>query len=118
MGSLRNEAQKVLDEARDAICWIAVWKEGRSWHTSTLWLDYDAHTGRFTEIEEYNLDELRDIARLDPNAIIINGYHFNLGSLEEMTRDTLANALRWHYEDLHDAQLADTLIDFCGGGAE
>lgn len=113
MSSLKNEAQKILDEARDAICWIAVWREGRGWHTSTLWLDYNPHTGNFTEIEQYDLDELRDIAKTDSHALLINGYYYNLGSLEEMTRDGLANALRWHYENLRDAQLANALIGLC-----
>ena len=30
-----------------------------------------------------------------------------------MTRDSLANAIRWHYEDIRDAQLKDALISLC-----
>lgn len=112
MGSLRDEAQGILEEARDAICWIALWKTGRSWHTMTFWPEYNNHTHRFDAFEDYDLNELKNIAKLDPSAIFINGYYFNIGSLEDMTRDGLANALRWHYEDLRDAQLVDAIIDF------
>lgn len=110
MASLRTEAQDVLYEARDAICWIAVWKDGKGWCAMTFWPQYDESSCRFTEVENYELEQLQNIVRLDPRAIFVNGYYFNLGSLENMSRDSLANSLRWHYEDLRDAQLVDALI--------
>lgn len=113
MASLKHEARNVLAEARDAICWIAVWKDGvggRSWNAMTFWPEYDEKTCRFTEIEDYELEQLRNIHKIDPNAIFINGYYFNLGMLEEMTADSLTDALRWHYEGVMDAQLSDALL--------
>lgn len=32
MASLRNIVREYCDEIADGICWIAVWKEGRSWN--------------------------------------------------------------------------------------
>lgn len=113
MASLRIAAQDVLCEARDGICWIAVWKTGRSWNTMTFWPMYDERTGRFSEVDKDDLEQLQNIVSVDPNAIFLNGYYFNLGSLEEMTRDSLTNAIRWHYEDIRDAQLKDALISLC-----
>lgn len=113
MASLKNEARYVIDEARDAICWLAVWKTGRSWHISTVWPEYDTNIDKFIGIDGDELKELQETAKADSNALLINGYYYNLGSLEDMTRDGLANALRWHYEDLRDAQLADALISLC-----
>lgn len=113
MASLKSEARNVLNNARDAICWIAVWKDGkggRSWYAMSFWPDYDENTCRFTGIEDYELEQLRNIHKLDPHAIFVNGYYFNLGDLEEMTVDSLTNTLRWHYERLMDAQLSDALI--------
>ena len=36
--------------------------------------------------------------KVDANAIIVNAYYHNLGPAE-MTRDSLANALRWQYDN-------------------
>ena len=41
---------------------------------------------------------LREILKVDANAIIVNAYYHNLGPAE-MTRDSLANALRWQYDN-------------------
>ena len=106
-------AQTVLIDAQNAICWLAVWKEGRSWNIKAFWPAYNEHNNRFEEVEDCDLDELRNISEIDPNAIFINGYYFNLGSLEEMTRESLAAAIKWHYEKLYDAQLTDALISLC-----
>ena len=37
MASLRNCARSIREEAADGICWIALWKEGRSWNVDTIW---------------------------------------------------------------------------------
>lgn len=39
MATLRNAAQNVLNEAREGIAWIALWKEGRGWETSRFYLE-------------------------------------------------------------------------------
>lgn len=62
----------------------------------TFWPDVkdDAPTLGFDDDET---QQLVNIAKLDPQAVIVNSYYHNLGSIEEMTRDTLANAIRWQY---------------------
>lgn len=96
MATLRQEAQDVLTEARDGIAWIAIWKDGRGWCCMTFWPDVkdDAPTLGFDDDET---QQLINIAKLDPQAVIVNSYYHNLGSTEEMTRDTLANAIHWQY---------------------
>ena len=37
MANLRTTAQQVLEEARDGIAWIALYKEGRGWRASCFW---------------------------------------------------------------------------------
>lgn len=96
MASVRETAQQVLDTAKNGIGWIAFWKDGRGWDASEFWPDFDEKSGTLT-FEDYDQDELREILSKDPNAIIVNSYYFNLGIPEEMTRDSLANALRWQY---------------------
>ena len=96
MASMRTAAQNVLCEAREAIAWIALWKDGRGWNTEAFWPDYDSRVDRLT-FEEDDLPEISDILAKDPNAIIVNSWIHNLGPVDEATRETLADGLRWQY---------------------
>jgi hypothetical protein len=106
MASLRIEAQDVLDVARDGIGWIALWKVGRSWRTFSFWPEI----GRDDELifEDYEIEQLKNILALDQNAILVNSWYHNLGGLEDLTRDRLADALRWQY-DLQHYTVADVI---------
>ena len=109
MASIRNAAQWVLDDCRDGIGWVVIWKEGRSWDSRRMYgVDFDerSYTAKLEDDEE--LEELQSILAIDPHAIIVNGYYHNLGDPECMTRDTLADALRWQYE-LQNATVANFL---------
>lgn len=97
MASIRQAAQDVLAEAREEIAWIAVWKDGCGWMTMCFWPDFTEKTGEFT-FEDYDQEYIENIVKQDSKAIIVNGYYDNLGSAETMTRESLAEALRWHYE--------------------
>ena len=103
MASLREEARWILGEARDAICWIAVWKTGRSWNIETLYgVEYDEGRTYPRRESSWKIDEdderrLREICEEDQNAILVNGYYCNLGSLEEMTLDSLIDGIRFQY---------------------
>lgn len=108
MASIREAAQNVLEEARDGIAWIAVWREGRSWNSETFWpTDFDEMTNRFTFYDEDRI-RLEAIVEADELAAFVNGYYCNLGGVDDMTRDSLADALRWQYEGGH-ARLSDDL---------
>lgn len=109
MASLRTEAQDVLDIARDGIGWIALWKSGRSWTAFPFWPDIDRNNN--LTFEDYEIEQLQNILALDRQAILVNSWHHNLGDTECMTRDTLAEALRWQY-DLQHYTVADVLS--CG----
>lgn len=109
MASIRNAAQWVLDDCRDGIGWVAIWKEGRSWESERIYgVDFDEHTYTATIDDADELERLQAILAFDPHAIIVNGYYHNLGDPECMTRDTLAYALRWQYE-LQNATVANFL---------
>lgn len=107
MASIREAAQNVIGEGRDGIGWIALWKQGRGWETAAFWPDYNERANTLA-FESYDMPEIIEILEQDPDAIIVNSYVHNLGSVEEMTRDTLANALRWQY-DLQNSKIADYL---------
>ena len=106
MASLREEARWVLEDARGGISWIAVWKTGRSWHCQTiLGLEYEEgnhwlkRESRWTTDDPDDIATLREIFAEDENAILVNSYYCNLGGMEDLTLQTLVNALRWQYED-------------------
>lgn len=96
MASLKSEAKRIADEAKEAIAWIAVWREGRGWRCESYYLDYDERKDRF-EIGEEDKQALKEIVDADANALLVNGYYMNLGSLEEMTLASLVDGLRWQY---------------------
>lgn len=106
MASIRQAAQDVLDEARDGIAWIAVWKDGKGWMTRTYYPDIDRQGNLI--FEDYDLESLRTLVEFDPDAILVNGFYWNLGDLDVMDRDSLANALRWQY-NMGRAKVAYTL---------
>ena len=109
MASIRQIAQDVLYEARDGIAWIVLYKEGRSWNAECFWGLFDKQEVFTTDYPE-DAERLREILSIDPNAIFVNAYLHNLGPIDdEMTRDTLAKALRWQY-DMQYFRLADTSI--------
>lgn len=106
MASIRQEAQDVLDVARDGIGWIVLYKNGRGWNSMTFWPDVDKHGNPF--FEEFDLEGLQNILTIDPRACLLNGWWHNLGDTEHMTRDSLAEFLRWQYNLGHNL-LADAL---------
>lgn len=110
MASLRTIARNNLEEAREGIAWIALYKEGRGWQAACFWPDIDRED-RLVFEDASNLAELKKILTIDPHAIFVNGWYSNLGPIDEMTIDILANALRWQYESQHN-QLADTNLDW------
>ena len=107
MASLRYAAQCVLDECREGIAWVVVWKEGRGWETSRFYLEYNERSNTVRLDWPEDLETLQGILAIDQSAIIVNSYVHNLGVFDgQCTRDDLAGALRWQYELQH-ATLAD-----------
>lgn len=93
MSAINQIAKEYADEIREGIAWVIVWKTGRSWHASAVWLNPDTDT---FEIDD--LSTVRKVLEEDPNAIMVNGYycgHFG----EEMSETDIAEAIRWDYEN-------------------
>lgn len=93
MAALNKIAREYADEIRDGIAWVIVWKTGRSWNATAVWLNPDDDT--------FELDDLttaREVLAQDPGAVMLNGYycgHFG----EDMTVAELVDGIRWHYEN-------------------
>lgn len=93
MAALNEITREYADELRGGIAWVIVWKTGRSWNATAVWLDPDSDT-----FEPYDLDTAREVLEKDPGAVMLNGYycgHFG----EDMTVAELARGIRWHYEN-------------------
>ena len=105
MASIRAAAQSVIEEVRDGIGWIALWKEGRGWNSASFWPDYNEKDDTLT-FDSDDAETIAEILEKDPNAIIVNSWVHNLGPTEEATRETVSEALRWQY-DLQHAKIAD-----------
>ena len=111
MASLREEARWILDTARDGILWFAVWKTGRSWHIREIYsAEYCPHNWKSPEKWEIDADDLQTLEEIyaeDENANLLNGYYRNIGSLEEMTLESLMDGIRFQYD--HGGNLEDIL---------
>lgn len=105
MSSLRDEAKFYFDDFQDAIGWMLVWKEGRSWNIERMYETEYEETNRLLRIpahwtiSEDNKAEIERVLAIDPNAVLINGYYYNIGSLEEMTLTSLVDGIRFQYRN-------------------
>lgn len=99
MATLRQTAQDMIDIAREGIGWIALWKDGKGWMAMDYYPDIDRDDNLI--FEDYDIDSLQNIVKLDPRAILVNGWYHNLGDTTCMTRDSLTEALRWQYNIQH-----------------
>ena len=70
MAALNTIARDYADEIRDGIAWVIVWKTGRSWNATAVWLDPDTDT-----FEPDDLDTAREVLAQDPGAVMLNGYY-------------------------------------------
>ena len=103
MAALRDIARSFAAEIRDGIGWVIVYRTGRSWHGVTVWSDVASD-----EWETDDINEALDVLKVDPKAVLLNGYycgHF----AEDMTIDQIAAGIRWHYENGYN-QLATTEV--------
>lgn len=106
MATLKQNAQYMIDVAREGIGWIALWKDDKGWMTMDYYPDIDRDNRLI--FEDYDIDSLQNILKVDPRAILVNGWHHNLGDTTCMTYDSLAAALRWQY-DLQHYTVADAI---------
>ena len=106
MASLKEEARFILDDARDGIAWLAIWKTGHTWHAEAMYSDdveytegrrYPRRTESSWRIEDEAAARLREIWAEDHNAILVNPYYDNLGPFEEMTLASLIDGIRFQY---------------------
>lgn len=74
MASLRKLIADRIDVITEGVEWLVFYKDGRSWNVSTYFPeDGDYETGYDFLYDD--VDEMREILKTDPKAIIVNGYY-------------------------------------------
>lgn len=97
MAALKEIAREYAAEIRDGIGWVIVYRTGRSWHALTVWSDLGNN-----EWETDDINDALEALRLDPRAVVLNGYY--LGHFGDMTIDDflLCRAPpKWRHYALH-----------------
>ncbi len=64
MAAINTIAKEWAGELRDGIAWVIVWKTGRSWNATAVWLNSEDDT-----FEPEDLEQARKILAQDPNAV-------------------------------------------------
>ena len=96
---MRDLARQTIGEMRDGICWLAVWKENKTWQYDIFWpMDVDDTEPVF---EPDDMPRLQDIHDIDSGAILVNSYYSNIGPYEDMTIRSLQDGLSWCYNERH-----------------
>ena len=92
MASLREAVKDWQDELRAGIAWVAFWREGRSWSSDYIYLEMD------DTLTPEDRGRLQEIQRIDPAAVVLNGYYCGyLG--EDMNLAELTAGVRRHYDN-------------------
>lgn len=101
MSSIRAIASEYKEEIQDGICYVALWKVGRSWNATTFYPDLDDDEQLIFDDPE-DIAELKKIVSEDEDAVLLNACYDNLGGTSDeedcANAKTLANFLAWQYE--------------------
>ena len=99
--TLRDMIRYMGWKLRNGYAWVIFYREKRSWYTETVYLQGNELQGNGFQRNRWrqkDLAEAAKILKIDPNAVLLNGYY--CGHLaEDMTIDELAAGVRWHYEN-------------------
>ena len=104
MASIKSVAKTEAETLRNGIAWAIIYRIERSWYSTSIYLDLDTD-----KLQAQDVDELREIARKDPNAVILNSHYCGHLS-EDMTQQEIVNSIRWNYEHRYNL-LTDFLDD-------
>lgn len=99
MASIRAIATEFNNDIQDGICWVAIWKNGRSWCGEFF---YDDCRGSYEDgyyFSKEDIWKMEAIMNEDSNAIMINGYYTNCGTDEnrQVPVSDIINCIEWNY---------------------
>lgn len=106
--TLNQIARDYRDEICGGIPWVVVYKQGRSWYAKAFWPeDGEYDTGYIFDRED--LQELEEIACVDPKAICFNGYY--MGFDDDFTTVEIEAKIRRFYTQRFN-QLQTDFLDY------
>lgn len=95
MASLRNIIRERWENITSGIAWVVIYKEGRSWKCNAFWPDGGDYEDGFT-FDKGDLEQMVEIAKVDPKAICFNGYFNGIG--DNFTLADIENKVLSFYE--------------------
>ncbi len=99
MAALKEVCKYYKGDIEDGCCWVAIWKEGRSWRGEAFYQEDGGYNEgyRFT-VED--MERMQDIIKADHKAVMLNGYYTNCGAHEDGGAVPLADIIagvEWNY---------------------
>ncbi len=82
MASIREIVRWYNDEIQDGIAWVAIWKEGRAWKAEAFWIEDGSYDDGYI-FEREDRERMEEIIKIDPRAVMLNGYYCNVGAIED-----------------------------------
>ena len=98
MASIKEIVRYYNDEIQDGIAWVAIWKEGRSWKAEAFWAEDGGYDDGYT-FEREDMERMEEIIKIDPRAVMLNGYYCNCGAVEDGTAPIadIVCGVEWNY---------------------
>lgn len=109
MAALREMVRWYNDEIQDGICWVAVWKRGRSWDAEAFYPE-DGSYGYGYVFAREDMERMQDIITIDPAAVMLNGYFCNVGTDENRRVPVgyIVRGIEWNYYNRYNQLLTFT----------
>lgn len=108
MASLKDIIKSDYDIIADGIAWVVIYKEGRNWESDYFYEESGSYDDGLVFSSD-DMEELRNIAKMDHKAICINGYYMGFGY--DFTQKEMENKILWMYNE----RLNQLQGDFLGG---
>ena len=98
MASIKEIVRAYNGEMRDGIAWVAIWKEGRSWNAEAFWAEGGGYDDGYT-FEREDMERMQEIIKIDPKAVMLNGYYTNCGIAEDGSASVadIISGIEWNY---------------------
>ena len=98
MAALREKVRWYKGEIEDGICWVAFWKEGRSWNAESFWIEDGSYEDGYI-FEREDVERMAEILKTDHKAVMLNGYYTNCGTDENcrVPVERIVRGIEWNY---------------------
>ena len=98
MASIREIVRQYNEEIQDGIAWVMIWKNGRSWNAEAFWIEDGCYDDGFI-FDREAMDRMEEIIKIDPRAVMLNGYYCNCGAVEDGKAPIadIIGGVEWNY---------------------